>query len=80
MMQTQTRVAERSHPNSEVLGISTELREALIAIAKHVQTQAEPFPPLTPTALTTHSLESPSLSQENDAIFVNDEDLLGDLE
>jgi hypothetical protein len=42
---------------------------------------AEPLPPLISIAVpTAHSSTNQQLPQDKDAIFVNDKDLLGDLE
>lgn len=72
IMRTRTRVAELS---------TVDLEAFAIAVAKQIGKTAEPIPPVISIAA---SMDYPpvnqQLLQENDAIFVNDEDLLGDLE
>jgi hypothetical protein len=52
-----------------------------IAVAKHMEQRIEPFQaPISIATLAAHSSTNKQLLLENDAIFVDDEDLLGDLE
>ncbi|MBW4527702.1 MAG: hypothetical protein KME18_21370 [Phormidium tanganyikae FI6-MK23] len=81
IVRARTCVAERSHFDLEGFPFPSELRDALIAVAKHVEKASVPSQPSMPIAIATdHFSKSQPVPQENYAIFVDDADLLGNLE
>lgn len=60
---------------------TVDLEAFAIAVAKHIGKTTEPIQPPISTALPmAQSYTSRQLPRENNTIFVDDEDLLGDLE
>ena len=60
---------------------TVDLEAFAIAVAKRIKKVTEPtHPPISTVSPMAHPSTSQQLPHEDDAIFINDEDLLGDLE
>jgi hypothetical protein len=64
----------------DALAMPSEVCDALIVVARHIEKASARSQPLSTAIATDHFSKSQPVPQENDAIFVDDADLLGNLE